>query len=92
MLKERASSKSLTHVLVYFKVLYIEPEECPVEVLCNSLQDERYNPLSKLLTTVASEEDKEVEKEEIEKEIEKVEYQEEEDQEKLQNTFSVLVS
>ena len=61
-------------------------------MLSNSLQDESYNALSKLLTIVASEENKEVEMEEIQKEGEKVEYQEEEDQEKLQNTDSTLVS
>ena len=60
-------------------------------MLSNSLQDESYNALSKLLTIVASEEDKEIETEEIQK-GDKVEYQEEEDQEKLQNTDSTLVS
>ena len=41
LIKERALSNSLTHVLVltpYFKVQHIEPEEYPVEVLSNSLQ------------------------------------------------------
>ena len=77
-------------------------------MLSNTLQDESYIALSKLLTKVASENeedkgdkeieeeedkgDKEIEKEEIQKEGEKVEYQEEEDQGKLQNTDSTLVS
>ena len=41
IVKRRALSKSLTHVPVlipYFKVQLIEHEECPIEVLCNSLQ------------------------------------------------------
>ena len=50
LLKEGASSKSLTHVPVlipYFKVQHIE--DYPLEVLSNILQDERDNALSKLL-------------------------------------------
>ena len=41
IVKRRALSKSLTHVPVlipYFKVQLIEHEECPIEVLSNSLQ------------------------------------------------------
>ena len=88
-------------LILYFKVEHIEPKEYPVELLSNTLQDESYSALSKLLTKVASEEDKEVEKEdkgdkEMEKQElqqgEKVEYQEEKVQGKLQNTDSTLVS
>ena len=57
IVKKRASSKSLTHVPVlipYFKVQYIEPEEYPVEMLSNSLQNGSYNALNRLLTKVVS--------------------------------------